>query len=189
MFDAANLTAVPIREDQVYGGMRLRTTAHLGSTRITVTIDLGFGDALGDPQYQVAYQSLLDCPPTVIRAYSPATVIAEKFQAGVVLGLANSRMKDFYDLFTLPKAIDIDDAQLAITIRRTFLRRETAVPTGCPDGLLRDYANDPIRQTQWWTYTNGTELEGSELADIVDQIWAWLGPICAAIAADTVGNA
>ena len=189
VFDAANLTAVPIREDQVYGGMRLRTTAHLGSTRITVTIDLGFGDALGDPQYQVAYQSLLDFPPTVIRAYSPATVIAEKFQAVVVLGLANSRMKDFYDLFTLPKAIDIDDAELAITIRRTFLRRETAVPMERPDGLSRDYANDPIRQTQWRTYTNGTELEGSELADIVDQIWAWLGPICATSAEDTVGDA
>lgn len=189
VFDAANLTAVPIREDQVYGGMRLRTTAHLGSTRITVTIDLGFGDTLGDPQYQVAYQSLLDFPPTVIRAYSPATVIAEKFQAVVVLGLANSRMKDFYDLFTLPKAIDIDDAELAITIRRTFLRRETALPMERPDGLSRDYANDPIRQTQWRTYTNGTELEGSELADIVDQIWAWLGPICAANAEDTVGNA
>ncbi len=189
VFDAANLTAVPIREDQVYGGMRLRTTAHLGSTRITVTIDLGFGDALGDPQYQVAYQSLLDFPPTVIRAYSPATVIAEKFQAVVVLGLANSRMKDFYDLFTLPKAIDIDDAELAITIRRTFLRRETALPMERPDGLSRDYANDPIRQTQWRTYTNETELEGSELADIVDQIWAWLGPICAANAEDTVGDA
>lgn len=189
VFDAANLTSVPIREDQVYGGMRLRTAAHLGTTRITVTIDLGFGDALGDPQFQVAYQSLLDFPPTVIRAYSPATVIAEKFQAVVVLGLANSRMKDFYDLFTLPKAIAIDDAELAIIIRRTFLRRETTVPVERPDGLSRDYANDPVRQTQWRTYTNGTELEGSELADIVDQIWAWLAPICLTSAKDASGDA
>jgi hypothetical protein len=122
-------------------------------------------------------------------SYSPATVIAEKFQAVVVLGFANSRMKDFYDLFTLPKAINIDDAELAITIRRTSLRRETAVPMERPDGLSCDYATDPIRQTQWRTYTTGTELEGSELADIVDQIWAWLGPICAANAEDTVGDA
>lgn len=189
VFDAANLTSVPIREDQVYGGMRLRTAAHLGTTRITVTIDLGFGDALGDPQFQVAYQSLLDFPPTVIRAYSPATVIAEKFQAVVVLGLANSRMKDFYDLFTLPKAIAIDDAELGITTRRTFLRRETTVPVERPDGLSRDYANDPVRQTQWRTYTKGTELEGSELADIVDQIWAWLAPICLTSAKDASGDA
>jgi hypothetical protein len=109
-------------------------------------------------------------------------------QAVVVLGFANSRMKDFYDLFTLPKAINIDDGELAITIRRTFLRRETAVPMERPDGLSRDYATDPIRQTQWRTYTTGTELEGSEIADIVDQIWAWLGPICAANAEDTVGD-
>ncbi len=182
VFDAANLTAVPIREDRVYGGMRLRTTAHLGSTRITVTIDLGFGDALGDPQYQVAYQSLLDFPPTVIRAYSPATVIAEKFQAVVVLGLANSRMKDFYDLFTLPKTIDIDDTELAITIRRTFQRRATGVPGQRPEGLSGVYGTDPTRQTQWRAYVAGTELEGTELEAILLDIWAWLGPICSGIA-------
>lgn len=149
VFDAANLTAVPIREDQVYGGMWLRNTAHLGSTRIFVTIALGFGDALGDPQYQVAYESLPDFPPAVIRAYSPATVIAEELQAAVTMGLANSRMKDFYDLFTLPKAIDINGAELSDTIRSTFQRRAIAVPRQRPDGLSGDYGTDPMRQTQW----------------------------------------
>jgi hypothetical protein len=93
-YDAANLTAAPIREDQIYGGMRLRTTAYLGTTQIPITVDLGFGDALGDPKYQIDYASLLDFPSASIRAYSPATVIAEKFQAVVALGIANSRMKD-----------------------------------------------------------------------------------------------
>ena len=88
--------------------MRLRTTAYLGTTQIPITVDLGFGDALGDPKYQIDYASLLDFPAASIRAYSPATVIAEKFQAVVALGIANSRMKDFYDLWTLPKAVKID---------------------------------------------------------------------------------
>ena len=92
IYDAANLTAAPIREDQVYGGMRLRTTAYLGTTQIPITVDLGFGDALGDPKYQIDYASLLDFPAASIRAYSPATVIAGKFQTVVALGIANSRM-------------------------------------------------------------------------------------------------
>lgn len=112
VFDAANLTAAPIREDQVYGGMRLKTVAYLGKTRIPITVDLGFGDALGDPAYQIDYGSLLDFPTASIRAYSPATVIAEKFQAVVSLGIANGRMKDFYDLWALPKSLEIGNDEL-----------------------------------------------------------------------------
>lgn len=182
VFDAANLTAMLIREDQVYGGMRLRTTAHLGATRISVTIDLGFGDALGDPQYQVAYGSLLDFPPAMIRAYSPATVIAEKFHAVVALGLANSRMKDFYDLVTLPRAIPIETDDLAKTIQNTFERRTTAVPQLRPDGLSDAFGRDPIRQTQWRAYVADTELADSELIAILEDIWSRLGPICTVIA-------
>ncbi len=85
VFDTTEITAAPIRDDQVYGGMRLRTTASLNGARIPITIDLGFGDALGDPEYEVEYDSLLDLPGANIRAYSPATVIAEKFQAIVAL--------------------------------------------------------------------------------------------------------
>ena len=132
VYDVASLTAVAIREDQVYGGMRLRTDAYLGSTRIPITVDLGFGDALADPKFEIEYGSLLDFPAASIRAYSPATVIAEKFQAVVALGLANSRMKDLYDLWTLPKSVDIDTGDLAAAIRGTFARRDTTVPAACP---------------------------------------------------------
>ena len=143
IYDAANLTAAAIREDQVYGGMRLRTIAYLGTTQIPITVDLGFGDALGDPKYQIEYASLLDFPAASIRAYSPATVIAEKFQAVVALGIANSRMKDFYDLWTLPKAVKIDHVELANTIRGTFSRRVTAIPASCPVGLSPAFSTEP----------------------------------------------
>ncbi len=111
VYDIESLTAVGIREDQIYGGMRLRTEARLGNTRIPITVDLGFGDALADPQYEIEYGSLLDFPASTIRADSPATVIAEKFQAVVALGLANSQMKDLYALWTLPKSVEIDILQ------------------------------------------------------------------------------
>lgn len=178
IYDTANLTSVAIREDQVYGGMRLRTTAFLGTTQIPITVDLGFGDALGDPKYQIDYGSLLDFPTASIRAYSPATVIAEKFQAVVVLGIANSRMKDFYDLWTLPKAVNIDLVELADTIRGTFNRRETVIPTTCPVGLSPEFSTEQGKETQWRAYSSGTTLEGKPLAEVTADIWTWLEPAC-----------
>lgn len=182
VYDVASLTAVAIREDQIYGGMRLRTDAYLGSTRIPITVDLGFGDALADPKFEIEYGSLLDFPAASIRAYSPATVIAEKFQAVVALGLANSRMKDLYDLWTLPKSVDIDMDDLAAALRGTFARRDTIVPAACPVGLSAEFSTDPAKMTQWKAYSEGTTLDGRQLVEVTAEIWAWLEPACRAAA-------
>ena len=96
VFDVDGLTAETIREELEYGGIRLKTFAYLGKTRIPITIDIGFGDAMTDRDYTVDYPSLLGMPPATVRAYPPATVVAEKFQAIVALGLVNSRMKAFH---------------------------------------------------------------------------------------------
>jgi predicted nucleotidyltransferase component of viral defense system len=182
VYDVASLTAVAIREDQIYGGMRLRTDAYLGSTRIPITVDLGFGDALADPQFEIEYGSLLDFPTASIRAYSPATVIAEKFQAVVALGLANSRMKDLYDLWTLPKSVNIDMGDLTAAIRGTFARRDTIVPAACPVGLSEEFSTDQAKMTQWQAYSGGTALDGRPLSEVTAEIWAWLEPACRAAA-------
>jgi hypothetical protein len=182
VYDVASLTAVAIREDQIYGGMRLRTDAYLGSTRIPITVDLGFGDALADPQFEIEYGSLLDFPAASIRAYSPATVIAEKFQAMVALGLANSRMKDLYDLWTLPKSVNIDMGDLTAAIRGTFARRDTIVPAACPIGLSEEFSTDLAKMTQWRAYSGGTALDGRPLSEVTAEIWAWLEPACRAAA-------
>ncbi len=178
IFDMDSLTATVIREDQVYGGMRLKTTAYLEKTKIPITIDIGFGDALGDPEFEIDYTSLLDFPPATVRAYSPETVIAEKFQAVVALGVVNGRMKDFYDLWAIRRSVDIDPEALRRTIKTTFERRDTAVPKIRPPGLTQEFATDPIKRTQWSAYAEATELEDISLAKIVDDIWAWLEPVC-----------
>ncbi len=178
VFDAANLTAAAIREDQIYGGMRLKTVAHLGKTRIPITVDLGFGDALGDPAFQIDYGSLLDFPAANIRAYSPATVIAEKFQAIVALGIVNGRMKDFYDLWALPKSLEIDMDELVQTIRKTFERRNTEIPATRPAGLSPAFSEDPGKMIQWAAYAESTDLEAIPLADVTGEIWEWLEPVC-----------
>lgn len=104
VFDTAALTVSDIREDQIYSGKRLRTVADLAGARIPITIDIGFGDAITAPDFEIDYGSLLDFESARIRAYSPATVMAEKLQAVVALGLINGRMKDFYDLWAIPRA-------------------------------------------------------------------------------------
>ncbi len=107
VYDVDGLTAEAIREEQQYGGIRLRTVAHLGKTRIPITVDIGFGDATTAPNYAVEYPSLLDMPAAHIRAYPPATVVAEKFHTIVALGLVNSRMKDYYDLWAILNTLSI----------------------------------------------------------------------------------
>ena len=179
IFDEASLTAAPIREDQVYGGMRLKTTAYLDKTRIPITIDVGFGDALGNPDYTLEYGSLLDFPSASVRAYSPETVIAEKFQAVVALGVINGRMKDYYDLWALPKALDLNSDDLRISIEKTFDRRKTDVPKERPSGLSQAFVTDAWKAAQWRAYSEGTEIEGTSLREVVDDIWTTLGPICA----------
>ncbi len=182
VFDVDNLSATAIREEMEYGGTRLKTVAYLEKTRIPITIDIGFGDAMADPTRQLDYPTLLDLPAPNIRAYPPATVIAEKFQAIVVLGIANGRMKDFYDLWAIPRSINVPDEELDAALAATFARRETAIPTERPAGLTPEMADDPNKQRQWNAYATSIELENVELLEVVDAIWAIIGPACERLA-------
>ena len=182
VFDVDNLSATAIREEMEYGGTRLKTVAYLEKTRIPITIDIGFGDAMADPTRQLDYPSLLDLPAPNIRTYPPATVIAEKFQAIMVLGIANGRMKDFYDLWAIPRSINVPDEELDAALAATFARRPTAIPIERPAGLTPEMVDDTNKQRQWNAYAASIELENVELQEVVDAIWALIGPTCARLA-------
>ncbi|MGR3270577.1 hypothetical protein DU478_20790 [Thalassococcus profundi] len=107
----------------------------------------------------------------------PETVIAEKCQAVVALGVINGRMKDYYDLWALPKAVDLDPEDLLASIEKTFERRTTEVPKERPPGLSQEFATDPTKSAQWHAYSEATEIEGMSLAQVVDDIWTTLEPI------------
>ncbi len=176
VFDTDALTVSDIREDQVYGGKRLRTLADLAGARIPITIDIGFGDAITAPGYEINYSSLLDFESARIRAYSPATVMAEKLQAVVSLGLINGRMKDFYDLWAIPRAVDVPADELAEAVRATFQRRETPVPADRPAGLSGVFAQQPGKADQWRAFSTSTTLEGKSLVNTLDEIWTLIEP-------------
>jgi predicted nucleotidyltransferase component of viral defense system len=180
-FDIGALTATTIREETEYGGIRLKTSVYLERTRIPVTLDIAFGDALVDAAQSIDYPSLLDMERPHIRAYPPAQVIAKKFQAVVALGLANGRMKDFYDLWAIPKAMPVEAQALDAAIAATFERRETAIPTEPPSGLSAMMADDPDAQRRWRAYIDSLDLPAPELGEVLNDIWALLAPSCARV--------
>lgn len=177
-FDVDALAASAIREEMEYGGMRLKTSAYLERTRIPVTLDVGFGDALADATQTIDFPSLLDMERPNIRSYPPETVLAEKFQAVIALGLANGRMKDFHDLWSVPKSLAIEKGALDTAIAATFKRRETPIPVERPVGLSAAMAEDAAARQRWRAYIGSLDLPPVELAQVVDEIWAVLEPSC-----------
>jgi predicted nucleotidyltransferase component of viral defense system len=179
VFNIGSLTARPIREDMEYEGVRLSTTALLERTRIPVTIDVGFGDAVAPAAQAIAYPSMLDMEMPQIRTYPPAMVIAEKFQAIVALGVINGRMKDYFDLWAIPRAMVIAAPDLDAAIQATFERRRTAIPKARPPGLSDAMLRDGTRQTQWRAYSEQVNLTGVTLGDVIEAVWQLVGPSCA----------
>jgi predicted nucleotidyltransferase component of viral defense system len=149
VFDLDGLKIEAIREELEYGGSRLRTTAALAGARIPITVDIGFGDAVEPGVEDIVLPVLLNMPSPHLRAYPPETVIAEKFHAMVALGRANSRMKDYYDVWMLTSAFEIEHERLNRAIVATFSRRSTVIPTVVPEGLSDAFATDPGKQRQW----------------------------------------
>jgi predicted nucleotidyltransferase component of viral defense system len=178
VFDIENLAASTIRDEMEYGGIRLKTSAYLERTRVPVTLDIGFGDALADATQTIDYPSLLAMEQPKIRSYPPETVIAEKFQAIVALGLANGRMKDFYDLWSIPKSLKIERQALDAAIAATFERRDTPVPIERPVGLSAEMAEDDAAKQRWKAFIASLDLPLIELKQVIDEIWATLQPSC-----------
>jgi len=175
-FDANALRIDRIREELEYGGLRLRTTASISGARISLTIDIGFGDAVEPGAEMLDYPSILAFPAPRLRAYARETVIAEKFQAMVALGRANSRMKDFYDIWILGKSFDFAGDRLARAIVATFARRETAIPVDLPDALTRAFANDEQKQRQWNVFVRDVSANPGSLEDVVANLAGFLMP-------------
>ena len=158
-FDPDNILCEDIREDQEYHGIRVKLTGYLGKARIPLQVDVGFGDAIVPEPEMVEYPKILDFPPAKIRAYQPATVIAEKLNALVVLGYRNSRMKDFYDIYILLKHMDFSDKELSSAIKATFERRKIAIPKDTPVAFNAGFIEDGSKNIQWKAFLKRNSLD------------------------------
>jgi predicted nucleotidyltransferase component of viral defense system len=177
-FDADTVSCEPIRDDQEYGGMRLKLLVFLGNARIALQVDVGFGDAVTPEAKRTEFPTLLDHPVPVVRAYPAETVVAEKFEAMVSLGMGNSRMKNFYDAWILLREFEMDEATLTKAIRATFGRRRTELPTTLPMTFSEEFIADPTKQSQWQGILKRSGLSADlPFADVVEVIRRRLGPL------------
>ena len=180
VFDLKGLRIEAIREEVEYGGSRLRTTAALAGARIPITVDIGFGDAIEPGVEDIDLPVLLNMPSPHLRAYPPETVIAEKFHAMVALGRANSRMKDYYDVWMLMTTFELEPERMRRAIAATFARRNTMIPPEVPDGLSDDFAGDPGKQRQWEAFAQNLSGSAPQLLRVVRDLRQGLVPFFSA---------
>lgn len=168
VFDPASVAAEEIRKEAGYGGVRVTIAGELAKARCKTQIDVGFGDAVTPGPVDSVYPVLLnDLPAPRLRVYPTYTVVAEKLHAIALLGMTNSRVKDYFDLSVLLERETLDADLLAQAIKATFERRGMAVPTELPVGLTDEFAHDTSRQALWQSFVKKNELASEPLAAIV----------------------
>jgi len=182
VFDSASVTAESITEDADYMGIRVRLTGKLENARVTMQLDIGFGDILIAAPEKIEYPTLLGMPKPVISGYSRESSIAEKLEAMVKLGMANSRMKDFYDIWFLSCWFEFEGAVLVEAISATFDKRGTALSES-PVVFSTDFVESPQKQTQWSAFIskNGLTDAPPTIKEVVAEIKSFLKPVIEAI--------
>lgn len=185
-FHAESVLVERMKEDEEYQGLRAKLQATLAGARIPIQIDIGFGDAINPEPNDVTYPTLLDQPAPMLKAYPRETVVAEKYQAMVRLGIANSRMKDFYDIWTLARQFEFSGPVLCSAIRATFERRQTTLPQQRPLALTSEFAEDRQKLIQWRAFLgkNKLDADGMELLHIAARLGEFLMPPTEALVAD-----
>lgn len=181
-FDAASIRAEEIRENDDYGGIRATFTATLDKAVIPLQVDVGFGDAITPAAEDRTYPVLVGMAAPKLRMYPVETVIAEKLEAAVKLGMVNSRMKDFYDLLVIFRQYPYDSRLLPRAVAETFACRGTPLPRTVPPGLSDEFGNDPAANRLWREFLARMRLahEPTDFAVVIRTIRERLLPVIAA---------
>lgn len=171
VFQPHTVRATDIRKEANYSGIRVNLLGLLNGARCPVQIDIGFGDAVVPGPEDAQYPVILDdMPAPHLHVYPQYAVIAEKLEAIVSLGMGNTRMKDYFDLWVLARHAEINDAILAQAVHATFARRGTRIPGGIPVGLADDFAYDRRKKQQWEAFLHKNGLAQVSLDEVVGAI-------------------
>jgi hypothetical protein len=180
VFDPESVSAQRIKEDANYEGVRVNFLGYLGKARIPMQMDIGFGDAITPHTIETVFPALLKGPAPLLLTYPKETVVAEKFEAMVKLGIANSRMKDFHDLRAISKIFSFESELLIEAITRTFERRNTAIPAAAPPiAFTPEFFQDNEKKRQWNAFLakNKLYIEPLPLGLVVEAIRDFLMPL------------
>lgn len=182
-FQPESVKAAEIRKDANYAGVRVTLMGMLDSARCPIQIDIGFGDAVVPGPEEVRYPVILgEMAEPHLRVYPRYTVVAEKLEALTALGMLNSRMKDYFDLWILARHSDFDGSILSRAVAATFERRRTVIPDGVPIGLADEFIQDARKEKQWQAFLRKNALDKMPLATVVGDLRGFLLPVLMAIA-------
>ncbi|MBE9249657.1 nucleotidyl transferase AbiEii/AbiGii toxin family protein [Dolichospermum sp. LEGE 00240] len=187
IFLSESIKAQVIKEDQQYEGVRVEIIGKLGTNQCKLQVDIGFGDVVTpNPQEELINTILLDTPKPKLIIYPRETVIAEKFQAMVDLGIINSRMKDFYDIWFLCKDFEFQGDLFCQAIGNTFKRRKTEIPIKEPLAFTQEFTNNPQKSKEWAAFLNKIKKGNPQLTfdEVVTVIKSFIMPPCIASAKD-----
>lgn len=172
VFDLNKLDTAPIQENNNYQGLRITCEAQLDTIKQMIQVDIGFGDAITPQPVQMNFPTILgDFSEPIVWTYTVETVIAEKLQAMLVLAQLNSRMKDFYDIYTLIQTQKIDYTVLKEAVKRTFSQRNT--PLDFDSSIFREafYTNQD-RLKMWNNFLRKVKVDNIEFKDVMKEVTA-----------------
>jgi predicted nucleotidyltransferase component of viral defense system len=179
-FNPSAVETEQVREDERYEGVHIHLRALLGQADLRLQVDIGFGDAITPAPTLRVLPTLLSMPAPMLKCYPIETVIAEKFEAMVDLGIGNSRMKDFYDIWYLARHFDFEGDSIRNAVIRTFERRGTALPISVPLALTEEFYESDTKLSQWQAFvrkSGATEATKASLAEVSSTIAGFLLPI------------
>lgn len=176
-FDPATVTVEEIRKEASYAGVRVLIAGNIATARCKTQIDIGFGDAVTPSPVHAIYPVLIKyLPAPHLQTYPVYSVIAEKLHAIALLGMTNSRLKDYLDIWVLQDRETINPHTLAEAIAATFIRRGMSISTALPIGLTQEFATDPSRQAMWQAFLKKNQLAVMPLHDVVMTLRTLLEP-------------
>jgi predicted nucleotidyltransferase component of viral defense system len=182
-FDAQSIRAEEIRKQANYAGIRVTLLGSLDGARCPVQVDVGYGDVVTPGPETAEYPVMLDeFPAPKLKVYPRYSVVAEKLEALISLGVANSRMKDYFDLWVLAGHSDFEGEVLLEAIGATLSRRGTDIPTEVPFGLTEAFATDAQKQMQWQGFLKKNRLDALTLEQVVADLRKFLMPLLRALA-------
>ena len=186
VFDPESIRTERIAASAGYEGIRIRFSGMLVTARVHMQIDIGFGDVVYPEPEAADLPTMLDFPAPRLLCYSREATVAEKLEAAVKLGVLNSRMKDFYDIWLLLRQFDFNGPDLAEAIRLTFERRGTTLPPEI-EAFTQPFIDS--RQIQWTAFRNRIQQDRvpASFAHVVASIAEFLSPIATAVSSGRAG--
>ena len=164
-FDTQKLILRNTQTGGDYNGVSSSFSAKLFTTKMPILIDIGFNDIVIPKPQQIRYPTLLGMPEPTLLGYTLETVIAEKLESVVKLALVNTRMKDFYDLWTILKSYEINPDKLNIAIREVFANRKTALKR--PVAFTAEFYDSKETQQRWDNFLSAMGKQQIKFEEVI----------------------